>query len=343
MESVLDNISEAFSSPAAPGWKKRIFDYTLPVPEPEPLVSIGGEMLVSRENLAIITGAPKACKSTFLATIAAVCLQGGEILNLTASRPLKCLYLDTEQSLYHLGYQIDRIFRLSGVEKVKNDNFVCLALRESSITERYEFLRDAIEELQPDIVLLDGAADLIADTNELEASEQLVAELLRLSSEFKCGIVSVIHSVPSQTKVRGHLGSTSQRKAETVIMLRREGMGSEIEVLPLECRNRPFKEFTCFISDNGDLEYHGPENQPQICEDWLLYLMEPHKEYTNAELVELVSTKGFKKSNIQYALNKALVKDRILKVGDKYTVALADKVSVVSDMVSEYEDNEEDI
>ena len=304
-------------------WRETIFDPTVEVIQPDPLVNCGGVMVVSRENLTVITGKPKACKTTFQSGMIASCLTGRAVLNMDAPKPLKVLLADTEQSRFHLARQCDRVFRLAGLDKENREDFTVLNLRPFSPSERYSYIVEAVSEVRPDILFIDGATDLITDTNDLEQSEALVANLLTLSSQFNIGICTIVHTNPREDKIRGHIGSTLERKCESAILLEREGMENEIKVRPKEVRNKPFETFIFHLTDNGDPELTAPREGPHTAGDWLIYLMEPRKEYRNCELVEMLSQKGFGKSTVQNALNKALQRDHIQKVGDKYTVALS--------------------
>ena len=325
MEDILTSVSEALATPSVTGWEDTVFDFTAPVPQPEPLVTCGGEMIVTRQNICVITGKQKSYKSTFLACMIASCVSGVEVLNMTATKPLKCLYADTEQASYHLSCQCNRIARLSGGVI---GEITVLELRPYSPDERYNFILDAVEALRPDVLFIDGISDLCNDVNASEEAEKLVSSLLAVSSQYNIGIVTIIHSLASLGKLRGHLGSTLERKCESSIFLERSGMGDEIKVKPKESRNKPFRSFSFVIGENGDPEYHGPENSPQTATDWLVYLMAPNVEYRNQELVKMLAEKGFKASNAQYAISSATAKDYIHRVGDAYTVTLNKSQSV---------------
>lgn len=317
MSDVLQNISEALDAPVVTGWQDTVFDFSAPVPQPEPLVTCGGEMIVTRQNICVITGKQKSYKSTFLACMIASCVSGTEVLNMTAPKPLKCVYADTEQASFHLSCQCNRIARLSG-EIV--GNITVLELRPYSPNERYNFILEAVEALRPDVLFIDGVSDLCNDVNNSEEAEKLISSLLASSSQYNIGIVTIIHSLASLGKLRGHLGSTLERKCESSIYLERDGMDDKIKVKPKESRNKPFRSFSFTIGENGDPEYNGPENSPQTALDWLLSLMAPNVGYTNTEIVNMLKEKGFAKSTVQGSLDIALRKNYVEKIGSKYQV-----------------------
>lgn len=317
MDDVLQNISEALDAPRATGWQDTVFDFSAPVPQPEPLVTCGGEMIVTRQNICVVTGKQKSYKSTFLACMIASCVSGVEVLNMASKKPFKCLYADTEQASYHLSCQCNRIARLSGGVV---GAITVLELRPYSPDERYNFILDAVEALRPDVLFIDGISDLCNDVNDSAESEKLVSSLLALSSQYDLGIITVLHSLATLGKLRGHLGSTLERKCESSILLERSGMGDEVKVKPKESRNKPFRSFSFVIAENGDPEYQSPDDRPHTALDWIIYLMAPNVEYSNSEIVNMLKEKGFAKSTVQDSLNVALRKDYVEKVGSKYQV-----------------------
>ena len=69
------------------------------------------------------------------------------------------------------------------------------------------------------LVLIDGVADLVSDVNDIKDGNECVRTLMRLSVEYDCHIMTVIHSNYGSDKATGHLGSTLYKKCETAISL----------------------------------------------------------------------------------------------------------------------------
>lgn len=74
-------------------------------------------------------------------------------------------------------------------------------------------------------VVIDGVADLCSDVNDAAEGNAIVAELHAMAIKYDCPVVTVIHENPTQAtgKMRGHLGSQLERKAETNLRLTRDG------------------------------------------------------------------------------------------------------------------------
>ena len=71
------------------------------------------------------------------------------------------------------------------------------------------------------MVIIDGVADLCADVNNIEQSNELVSALMRLSQQQNvtyhlCDTSKLMEVLKLGT---GHLGSALEKKAETVISL----------------------------------------------------------------------------------------------------------------------------
>ena len=158
----------------------------------------------------------------------------------------------------HVRKVVDRISEMTGAKLgglISEPRLTTLALRELAPHERKAMIYDAMAWMHYDIIVIDGIADLQRDTNDLRESEALVGELMALSTVYNCHIICILHTNPGSDKARGHLGSSLQRKAETVLFVHRVGETSVVE--PQFCRNEPFERFAFAINEEGI---------PEVCE-----------------------------------------------------------------------------
>lgn len=236
------------------------------LPDPKPVIARQRAIIGSEGNLSVIVGEAKSKKS-FLCTALV-----GDLLRIPPKegdtgpkngfnlRPVKTLWLDTEQSELHVRKIARRLAYLTQwhSEERIHPLVKLYALREEPPKERLKILRQAIDAYRPKLVVVDGIADLQHNTNDLEESERIVTELMALSSAYNCHILSVLHANPNSDKARGHLGSALQRKAETVLFVHRVGEQSVVE--PQFCRNEPFDRFSFIIENPID------EGVPSACD-----------------------------------------------------------------------------
>ena len=242
-------------------------DMTKELPELHPLISIGGSCVCSRGNISAICGEAKS-KKTFLASAlvaSAMAMPSKRIdnfANVDKNMDMRVLWIDTEQGEMHVRRVVERISEMTGAKLggvIAEPRLTTLLMRELAPIERYNLLVDAIyhniKVLPFDLIVIDGIADLQRNTNDLEESDALVGALMRLSTQTNTHIICVLHTNPGTDKARGHLGSSLQRKAESVIFVHRVGECSIVE--PQFCRNEPFERFAFTISERGI---------PQLCD-----------------------------------------------------------------------------
>ncbi|MBR5138878.1 MAG: AAA family ATPase [Alistipes sp.] len=229
------------------------------LPPLRPVVKRGDALICSEGNISAVVGEAKS-KKTFLCTAIV-----GSMLELDATRQFgierkfcRVLWIDTEQSREHIQKVLFRINLLSRLPIDSSlPHILTQTLREESPKDRLELMRYAIEYHNPKLIVIDGVSDLLNNTNNLEESEALVAELLTLSTVYSCHIMCVLHTNPNSDKARGHLGSTLMRKAETVLFVHRVGDISLVE--PQYCRNMPFERFAFRIEEVQGAEECGEQ------------------------------------------------------------------------------------
>lgn len=234
-----------------------LIDMTKELPEIKPLISIDNSCVCSVGNISAICGEAKS-KKTFLtsalvASAMAMPFRGiNNFSNVDKCADINVLWVDTEQGERHVRRVVERISEMTGAKlggAVSEPRLTTLALRELSPHERKAMMLDAMSLMHYDIVVIDGIADLQRNTNDLEESDALVSELMALSSKCETHIICVLHTNPGSDKARGHLGSSLQRKAETVLFVHRSGEASIVE--PQFCRNEPFERFAFKINEEG--------------------------------------------------------------------------------------------
>ena len=226
-----------------------LVDLSKPAPIIKPIIEHNGMVVASLGNISAVVGAAKS-KKTFLCTalVGGLLAEHGDF-GITP-RLAKVLWVDTEQSALHARKVQERIHRLAGWDDSHNTGLLhTLTLREVEPKARAEILYMAIELYRPTLVVVDGISDLMYNTNDIAESDSIVGKLMALSTEFNCHILCVLHTNPDSDKARGHIGSTLQRKAETVLYVHKVGECSVVE--PQFCRNEEFEPFAFIIDEEG--------------------------------------------------------------------------------------------
>ncbi|MCX4282228.1 AAA family ATPase [Alistipes muris] len=289
-----------------------IIDLSERVPDPQPIVRIRGNLIASRGNVSAVVGLAKSRKTFLTCAVASGFLSDSEFMGFDTPATGKVVYIDTEQSKAHVHKIARRILRSIGLPTDRNhDKLIVAALRELTPDQRKEVTSEILRRYKPDLLILDGVADLCNDPNDLHESEALTCELMRWSSEYDNHILCVLHSNPGGEKARGHLGSALLRKAETVMLVKADSATSVVS--PQYCRNEPFSEFAFQINAAGLPEPCGlPAPQPK--EDVFAEVMESGKVYSHSELAELIRERlNVKESGAKMKISRAVKAGNIVK------------------------------
>lgn len=289
-----------------------IIDLSEQLPDPQPIVRIWGNLIASRSNVSTVVGLAKSRKTFLTAAVASGFLSSSDFLGFDTPATGKVVHIDTEQSRAHVHKVARRILRSIGLPTNRNhDQLVVAALRELTPDQRKDATGEILRRYKPDLLILDGVADLCNDPNDLHESETLVCELMRWSCEYDNHILCVLHSNPGGDKARGHLGSALLRKSETVMLVKADGDTSVVS--PQYCRNEPFTEFAFQINASGLPELCGIP-APQLKENVFAEIMEVGRVYAHSELVALlVDHADVKEGNAKMKISRAIKSGIIVK------------------------------
>lgn len=196
--------------------------HTDEIPLPDTVLSFGGQVVSTRKNIFGITGKAKVGKSFLMTLINGAVLKKGETGVLASYLPKgkdRILYIDTEQSDYHVSLVVKRIKDIA--EENRMDNLLMYAFDSVPTSQRYEYTEFLIENT-PNIglVIIDGIADLVKTVNDEIIACDMADTLRRWATVNDIAIGYVLHQNPSDNaKMRGHLGTVLMNKSETVIQI----------------------------------------------------------------------------------------------------------------------------
>ena len=229
-------------------------------------------------NILLVIGKAKSRKSFFLAIIIAAIVKDSFLFDKIHYRLAKdkstVLYVDTEQSNWHLQLALKRICKLSGIKKPQH--LITYGLRPFSTTERFQLIEYAIENT-PNLgaVIIDGIRDLVNSINDEGEATRIADALLKWSAK-GIHIITVLHQNKGNEHARGHLGSELINKSETVLSVTKSTENKDISIVQAEqCRNKEPSPLAFEIDENG---------LPQLCEDWEIKTATKKKAITPNEM-----------------------------------------------------------
>ena len=193
---------------------------TSDIQDEEFLFRIKGKPCMPRKDLTVITGQAKTGKTVLISILMACSArrqeQGGLLgIERIREQPLKVMWVDTEQNPQSTQYILKkRISRLVDGE-FPEDQFFVFNLRSASVSERYDLIAEGVHAYKPDILIVDNVRDLISDINNGEKAQELIESFMKLSQEYCCNVVTVIHQNRSAENrgLRGWLGTELTNKA----------------------------------------------------------------------------------------------------------------------------------
>lgn len=248
---------------------QRAFDVDNEPPKPTAILKLGDKVICTPGNLANVQALPKIGKSHVLVAMIAGMwnrrYDGVDTLGFSADNMegKAVIHIDTEQSRSD-HYKLIRcaMKRIGG--ETPPPWFYSYCLTDFSIPDRMEAIKTAMKDAVNKhggvfAVLIDGVADLCASPNDEAESFRLINSLQISAIKYDCSIITVLHENPgygsSEAKMRGHLGSQLERKAETLLRLSRDAKGITT-IWSERCRHNhiPKNEGMCFAwSDDAGM------------------------------------------------------------------------------------------
>lgn len=189
------------------------------LPPMEFLFRLAGKPCFARGELTGLSGKAKSGKTFVSSILMALCFRS-ELLSVERIEPkrLHVLWYDTEQSEESTQDILrNRIIPLTGIaeDKFPNDLMDVFNVRGEAMADRIGILELFVLRYQPDLVVLDGIRDLVADINDGVVAQDTIERLMRLASDNHCAIVCVLHQNKSQEdrNLRGWIGTELKNKA----------------------------------------------------------------------------------------------------------------------------------
>ena len=244
-------------------------DLDIPAKPLDTLVYIGEDnrgkkcSVITRGEFSCIVAAAKTKKSFCKSLIVAAYI-GGETesysKHITGNRKTEgyIIDLDTEQGEYYAKKTFKRIENLVGNRYYR---YIPIATRKKSVKERLGLIEWLIYKSEYagkiDMILVDGVADLVYNTNDIEEGAKLAESMLKWTSE-GIHICCIIHKAGNNDKARGHLGTAVTIKAESIIfmdaIMDEQGNITEkntVRVRSGYTRGIGFEDFYLTVNDNG--------------------------------------------------------------------------------------------
>lgn len=209
--------------------------------KPIPVFSLCGQSVATSGNIIAIYAQAKAGKSAVISALMATVMaedENGDFLGFNSAwNPdgKAVIHFDTEQSPYDHEQVVLRAIRRAACNRAPAW-LRSYCLTDLDIPARRTFIGKEMDQAAKDhsgilCVLVDGVGDFVPDVNDHAETHAFIVELHGLAIRFETVLILVLHENPGTgkttiEKMRGHLGSQLERKAESNIRIAKEANGS---------------------------------------------------------------------------------------------------------------------
>lgn len=201
---------------------EREFLANQPAPDETVIFRIDFQNIGSLGDYGLITGRPKAGKTKYLAGAMAASVSREEIFGMKIRLPeekKKVVHFDTEQGKRSHYNVLRLMLQLMNTEEMPN-HFKSYHCRQDNAAQILAMI-DYYLETNPEtgLLFLDGLLDLIESFNDEKHSKFLVNWLKRITEQYNLHIIAILHRSMSADKSIGHLGSSADRAAQSVLIV----------------------------------------------------------------------------------------------------------------------------
>lgn len=236
---------------AQSSWKSCIVDLTKEISKPTPILvdpRDKSSLWATEGNLIMVAGEAKARKTFNVKMLVYIYLQ--------QNPEGACIWVDTEQSEYHIGLAFKAVQEVMEWEPRKNHpRLTMVSFLGLPKAERLNMLSQMMAEVSPGLLVIDNIGHLVRNINDPEQSDTLVTMFDKFKKENPHSVIlGVLHTnegsskVSTDPKMRGHVGSDMEQYAETIFKVQR--IDSKMSKVTLKSRNALAQESYQFYVDD---------------------------------------------------------------------------------------------
>lgn len=203
-------------------------------PLPKPIIDIQSIPVLTYQNISVLIAQPGFGKSSICeAILSKVISRDAPSFGINVDSK-KALYIDCERTDIDVHTSWKRMMNRANTRETGAVIFMGMRMI-AKFSERKKVIERVLNENpEIDLLIVDGAGDLVLDTNSLMEAVELKAWLRSLTSLHALSILTTLHPNPGDNKPRGHLGSEMLREAQSILIIEKQG---EIRKLTTEFKH----------------------------------------------------------------------------------------------------------
>ena len=320
--------------------KEFAIDDNIEYPDPDYLIEIGGVPTMPKGNLVALSAKWKNGKTFFCDVLSAIYLGSDRFTGCRSRHQAgKVVFFDTEQAMSDTARIRKTIKAMTGEQRHGDLEVYCLRNAgidnegDSDEISRFDFISQTIAHDRPDLVIIDGIADLIYNYNDVIESQEVVNKLATIANENDCCIVVVMHQnkCSHDRNMKGHLGTMLYQKSSDVFNI--EKCGTVFVASHAVSRHKACGDFVFKLDADAipmdavadrqlQIEQERQQSEARLQEMLATVIPEDGSPVKRSVIVDhLVENYPFKRAKAYQILNKAIQKGWLIEV-DRSTVKL---------------------
>lgn len=192
--------------------------------ELKPILTINDVPILTHQNISVIIAAPGSGKSSVCEAICSSAMNPHcDSLGIKVSTEVQnVLFVDTERVNMDVWNSYNR---MNNRAKVKDSDKAQIVGTRSipRLEERRKVIIELIEKFKPELIILDGAGDMVTDTNSLDQAIETRIWFRELTMKYNLSILTTLHPNKGTKNPRGHIGSEILREAHAVFIIETNG------------------------------------------------------------------------------------------------------------------------
>jgi hypothetical protein len=267
------------------------------------VLTIQNKTILTLGAFLVLTGKPKARKTTFLHAIISTLINSNEIWTIKGhlqSNKNKVVLIDTEQSKFDLYHSLTRLSNNLNCKLNEVPNLDVYTVRSGDVqTIKKLIIEICKNDPAISVICIDGLIDLVDDINDVKQAKQTINFLKEITDTYNVALIGILHQNKGTNYSLGHLGSFASRFAQSELSIEKTDQGSStlkstflrsaddintIEIIFDEYENK-YKSIN--ENDHQDQQNFNPNYEINIIDE--LFVNQPY--YTFADFTEKIKDK----------------------------------------------------
>ena len=282
----------------------------------ETIITVQGKVFNSRGSFSVISGLPKARKTTLQLGIFFSMLCDKEIFGFKSAQMGNIIYIDTEQTKADMyrNFHYCKTVTKTRPDMSRAKIFLFRTLEPEEILLR---INEIIINHKPQVIFIDSLTDLVNNINDVIECKHVLNMIKNITTINNLSCIALLHNSKHTNMSLGHLGSGSDRVAQSVASVKKcstDKFASVIESklmrsdLDFETYKVIFSETDYTLSDETGFEKKSLEPADinfSTHQEFIENIFTPFKDsYTYTEL--------FEELKVQYGKGNNWIKSKLI-------------------------------